>query len=179
MSSCKHESDADVKDIYLNHHKIECQGEALLLCMLSKSELNEDWQYFYDGIEGFNFEWGYTYKLRVKVTEISNPPADGSSVEYSLLEVLKKEKALHTETFDYFTRYSSSTITKISENTYQILGEKTFNCSAPDCSSIDSLVAQESAILFEFTHQENPTEPLALSQIKCSTSLDAFDTSCL
>ena len=43
-----------------------------------------------NGIEGFNFEAGYEYRLKVKKTHLSNPPADGSSIIYTLLEILSK-----------------------------------------------------------------------------------------
>jgi hypothetical protein len=46
---------------------------------------------FYDGIRGFRFQWGYRQTLRVERRRILNPPADGSSTEYALIEVLKKE----------------------------------------------------------------------------------------
>ena len=41
-------------------------------------------------IEGFDYVEGFTYKLKVKIVKISNPPADASSVKYVLVEVLSK-----------------------------------------------------------------------------------------
>jgi heat shock protein HslJ len=51
------------------------------------------WQNFYSPIEGFKFETGYIYKLSVTEEKI-NPaqaPADGSSIKYTLVEVLEKK----------------------------------------------------------------------------------------
>lgn len=50
------------------------------------------WQNFYSSIEGFKFEPGYIYKLSVSEEKI-NPaqvPTDGSSIKYTLVEVLEK-----------------------------------------------------------------------------------------
>ena len=39
-------------------------------------------------LHGFNFKWGHQYRVRIKETTLANPPMDGSSLEYKLLEVL-------------------------------------------------------------------------------------------
>jgi heat shock protein HslJ len=50
------------------------------------------WQNFYSAIEGFKFETGYIYKLSVTEEKIdpAKVPADGSSIKYTLVEVLEK-----------------------------------------------------------------------------------------
>lgn len=50
-------------------------------------------------IQGFEFEWGNTYELVVQVTVLENPPMDGSSIEYKLLEVLEKNSVPQAYTF--------------------------------------------------------------------------------
>ncbi len=87
FSSCQ-----ETKKIYIASHLTDCEGVAPQKCMLIKSRPSEDWTYFYDTIEGFNYEEGYSYELEVAVTRIENPPADGSSLQYSLLKILSKQK---------------------------------------------------------------------------------------
>jgi heat shock protein HslJ len=73
------------------------------------------WQNFYSIIEGFKFETGYIYKLSVTEEKIdaAKVPADGSSIKYTLVEVLEKRpdpkfrihdiwalEAINGETFD-------------------------------------------------------------------------------
>jgi hypothetical protein len=48
------------------------------------------WELFYDSIEGFTWEAGHYYLLRVARREVPNPPADGSSVAFRLVKVLSK-----------------------------------------------------------------------------------------
>jgi len=43
-------------------------------------------------IQGFDFEWGYTYKLKIKVHKLKNPPQDVSNTEYKLIKVISKTK---------------------------------------------------------------------------------------
>ncbi|MDR2585573.1 MAG: DUF4377 domain-containing protein [Prevotellaceae bacterium] len=44
------------------------------------------------GIKGFTYEEGFEYRLKILVSKIINPPADGYLVKYTLLEVLSKVK---------------------------------------------------------------------------------------
>jgi len=50
-------------------------------------------------IDGFEFEWGYEYSLKVKETTLANPPEDGSSKQYKLLKVISKKKVSADYTF--------------------------------------------------------------------------------
>ena len=43
-------------------------------------------------LNGFDFKWGHQYRVRLKETTLANPPMDGSSLEYELLEVLSDTK---------------------------------------------------------------------------------------
>ena len=60
-------------------------------------------------IKGFDFEWGYAYKLKVKETKIG-PLSDGTNFEYSLVKIIKKEKVSDTINFllviDPLVRYT-------------------------------------------------------------------------
>ncbi len=49
-------------------------------------------------VDGFDFEWGYFYTLKVKETYIGEL-SDGTRYEYSLLKVISKEKVPDTLIF--------------------------------------------------------------------------------
>ncbi|MEN7547180.1 DUF4377 domain-containing protein [Rapidithrix thailandica] len=53
-------------------------------------ERPENWELFYDSIEGFEFKEGVMYKLKVMKTPVENPPADASSFRYKLVKVVKE-----------------------------------------------------------------------------------------
>lgn len=69
-----------------------CSGVGKWECMLVRHGDAGQWEYFYGNIAGFDYEPGYEYVLRVKKEEVKNPPQDASSVKYTLVKVLSKEK---------------------------------------------------------------------------------------
>jgi hypothetical protein len=70
-----------------------CSGVAPMECLqIKKNPSDTAWQYFYDAIEGFDYEAGYTYTLEVTSNKVDNPPADASSIKYTLVKIVKKEK---------------------------------------------------------------------------------------
>jgi len=50
-------------------------------------------------IEGFEFEWGFHYKLRVKVIELRETLSDGTQYDFALEKVLSKTAAPDSFTF--------------------------------------------------------------------------------
>lgn len=80
---------------WINSTQVDCMGVGPMQCLLvQRREVidEEEWALFYDGIEGFEFEPGYRYKLLIKTDTLPQEqvPADGSSIRYTLLEVLEK-----------------------------------------------------------------------------------------
>jgi len=75
---------------YIDSQVVDCEGVIPQKCMRTRTEEDGNWQLFYDQIEGFEYAVGYRYKLRVKITERENAPADASSLQYKLIEVIEK-----------------------------------------------------------------------------------------
>jgi hypothetical protein len=73
--------------------RVSCQGFVPQECLRVREHPSTTWTLFYDQIEGFMFEPGFEYTLRVRVREIENPPADGSSLSYRLIAILRKVPA--------------------------------------------------------------------------------------
>lgn len=83
-----------VRTVYVNSELVDCEGAGgPQKCMQIRRAPEEDWELFYDQIEGFVFEPGFVYELRVKVTPRAEVPADASSIKYRLLEVVSKRPA--------------------------------------------------------------------------------------
>lgn len=87
--SCSKNTD---KILYIADAKVDCVGVAPQKCLQIKEIGKTDWTYLYDQIEGFDYEEGFFYKIKVDVIEVENPPADGSSLKYKLIEILDKSK---------------------------------------------------------------------------------------
>lgn len=78
--------------IYVKESKEPCTGVAPMECLQIKGVNDADWSNLYTNINGFKYTPGYRYKLRVRITKIQSPPADGSSLKYTLTKVLEKKK---------------------------------------------------------------------------------------
>lgn len=79
--------------LYVSPFWVPCEDIAPKLCMQVNSTEDGEWQTFYGAIEGFLYEPGNTYQLRVKKESLSNPPADASSQKWILLEEISKSPA--------------------------------------------------------------------------------------
>ncbi|RJG42008.1 DUF4377 domain-containing protein [Motilimonas pumila] len=77
--------------MYVNASTHECDaGAGKATCMLVKTPDTQEWQSFYGQIEGFDYQPGYQYQLQVSQQKVDNPPADASSIQYSLVKVISK-----------------------------------------------------------------------------------------
>lgn len=98
IESCQEKrADTYPKEVSMrvNHYRQTCEGEGIFECLLVQ-EGNQigtkDWTLFYDEISGFQYEPGYVYTLKVNIDTVPNPPADGSSLRYSLIKLISKDK---------------------------------------------------------------------------------------
>ena len=88
--ACTSNSDLQSKMLIIADHVTDCVGVGPQTCMLVKESPEDEWAYFYDQIEGFNYEPGYTYELIVTEIKVDNPAADASSMRYQLKELVSK-----------------------------------------------------------------------------------------
>lgn len=80
---------------WVNSSQTSCVGVILRSCLLVQkaTEISSDaWKSFYAPIEGFDYEPGFIYQLKVKeeVLPAHLVAADASSIRYSLLAVINK-----------------------------------------------------------------------------------------
>ena len=80
---------SDIITFYIHSKLVDCVGVGPQKCMQVKQNPDSSWEWLYQGIEGFDFQEGIEYKIRVVVEEVKNPPADGSSLRYVLHEILE------------------------------------------------------------------------------------------
>ena len=82
---------------WVNSAKVPCKDGSARNCFkVQKGDtLNyENWQYFYSYIDGFDYKPGYIYKLVVREDTIAKEkvPADASSIKFTLVKVIEKQK---------------------------------------------------------------------------------------
>lgn len=93
--ACDNNSDLEIIQLTVASKKIKVNDPASQIEIESicvKYPNSETWEPFYSFIRGFDYEEGYEYILKIAIEEISNPPQDGLSVRYSLIEILSKKK---------------------------------------------------------------------------------------
>lgn len=107
ISSCSSDDD-EIKDsvkeitIYVSSETGESYGfnSTPEECMLVKFDNpNGKWEHLgLYRIEGFTYVKGHEYELRVKMTTLANPPADGYSHKYLLVKIVQDKLVKETET---------------------------------------------------------------------------------
>jgi heat shock protein HslJ len=71
---------------------VDCTGETPQACLQVKEEGQKEWTVFKDQIEGFDYEEGFYYKIKIETVEVENASDDGSLLKYTLREILEKSK---------------------------------------------------------------------------------------
>ena len=74
-------------------YRTTCFGPFEQECYLEYNEEEQKWHFFYESIQGFDFEPGYIYRLKVRLEERPEGIQDVGKYEYHLIEVLSKEEA--------------------------------------------------------------------------------------
>ncbi|TBW29381.1 DUF4377 domain-containing protein [Gramella sp. KN1008] len=150
----------------INHFRQTGIGEGLhLVYLVQESEEigGGKWSFFYDEIEGFDYELGYIYDLKVRKVEIENPPLDGSAVKYILVNVRSKEKAPANVSFDInLKNFGHSFITEHEDGPY-LLYQYKIDCSNM-CESLQSEIESKEIVTGTFFH--GPDESLILHSLK-------------
>ena len=79
---------AEVMEVSVGPQLESCVGSYPMMCMVVDGDL------FYDDIEGFTFEAGYEYELRIerydRWPDTDEPPQDAGKYGYRLIEVIQK-----------------------------------------------------------------------------------------
>jgi heat shock protein HslJ len=81
---------ANVFTLTVKEELANCIGVGPRTCYQVKYNNSKDWEFFYSEIEGFKYEAGYRYVLKVKRTKRINVPADASAYTYKLVRIVKK-----------------------------------------------------------------------------------------
>lgn len=84
-------AEGELKTIYVGPELVDCVGVAPQKCLMVKENPADEYTFFYDQIEGFEYEAGYEYQLLVQEQQVENPPADASSLRLILVSVESKE----------------------------------------------------------------------------------------
>ena len=85
--------DGHIETLIIGPYKVDCVGAFEQECYLEFNEESQRWEFFYENIQGFDFEPGYIYTLKVRLEDRGTDIQDVGRYAYHLVEVLSKEKA--------------------------------------------------------------------------------------
>ena len=80
----------DTTRLWIGPERVECESVAPMMCLQVAESEDGNYQLFYDTIEGFDYEEGTSYVIDVSIAEVENPPADASSLQYTLVEIVEE-----------------------------------------------------------------------------------------
>ena len=99
--SCSNDKDEDWsedKTIEVASHIVPCKiwgdpdtVDGIEIRPIGASEWNTIPLY---SIDGFKFEEGFSYVLKIQIIHLAEPPQDGSNIRYKLIATLSKDKEL-------------------------------------------------------------------------------------
>ena len=153
---------AEIKKIRIDHYLYPAMGVGPCLCI--RVDEGSGMQPLYAGIEGFHYTWGTSYELTVKVEKVSDPPADGSSLRYTLVSIDKESKVPEG------TRFRIHVFDQAFLQDQSILGQRRFEY-ASDKVHQDfeirqaALASKGEGFLAEFSHPKSPDKPLVLEGV--------------
>ncbi|CAL66025.1 DUF4377 domain-containing protein [Christiangramia forsetii] len=161
MNSCNLEgnenNEGEVVRMRVNHFKQTAFGVApqLVLLVQEAEEIGgEEWNYFYDGIKDFEYEYGYVYDISVKKEPVENPPQDASSIKYILLDVISKEKIDNTETFEIKLKWGGNSFVSSTGDQYTLMDELLIDCNEL-CENLAQGLENEDELTGTFSHVSN------------------------
>ena len=83
----------NIEIITIGPYTETCQGFIEQQCYLEFNTESQEWEFFYENIQGFDFEPGYIYTLKVRLEDRGTEIQDVGRYAYHLVEVLGKEEA--------------------------------------------------------------------------------------
>ncbi len=148
-------------NLRINHYKQSAVGlgPTLVLLIQEGDQIGSDeWQYFYSGIEGFDYEWGYTYDLKVRKENIENPPEDASSIRYVLEDLIQKSRVSQEETFELRLKSQDfgipSMVTRDETSGYLFFDVKSLECQT-FCEEMEEALETNEEVTATFVHSNS------------------------
>ncbi len=140
------------------HYKVPCSGESVQLCFVIKKD-NGEKEFFYDQIEGFDYQWGYDYELTVEKRIIKLPKADMSSNTYKLIKIIKKEKVSPGTEFELPVKFNDEVVVLSEKGSCNYFNEIRIQTGSYSCAEL----AKAEAAIFKYGADSNA---LVLVRIK-------------
>ena len=171
LIACENEDGTQAR-LRINHYQqpITRLADHFVFVTQDKNQFGSNqWSYSDPNIEGFEYDWGYTYELVVKKEELKNPPQDASSIKTTLIKVVSKERVTPATPFEIRLTmayddggFSSYMHGDLSSGGYTLLGQVAVNCGNL-CDDLSQGLNARESLVGTFNHLE---EGIKLIELK-------------
>lgn len=153
LFSCSNDdgNDSQIINMRINHYQNTGMALSPVLTLLVQEDNaigTNNWNKFYNGIEGFNYVPGKIYNLSVKVEKINNPPADGSSLKYTLLRV-KSIQEVNNETLFHVDLKINGQSFVTTNSGYKLLNQIDIDCNSL-CDKLETTLQNQDFVIGTF-----------------------------
>jgi len=152
LFSCSNDDDSSrIINMRINHYQNTGMALSPVLTLLVQEDNaigTSNWSRFYNGIAGFNYVPGKIYNLSVKVEKINNPPADGSSLRYTLLEVKSIQEVNNETPFDVDLKINGQNFVT-TDSGYKLLNQIEIDCNSL-CNELETTLQNKSSVVGTF-----------------------------
>lgn len=93
-------AEGEAVTLFVGPNRVPCTGVAPQACYQVRQSPDAEWTLFYDEIQGFEYEPGFEYELKVLKETRTNVPADASRFTWTLVEVVNKTPVAPSATFE-------------------------------------------------------------------------------
>lgn len=151
----------------IDHWASPCIGEGTRLCL--RYDVDGDSRLLHSWIDGLTWSWGTTSEVVVRITEVTDPPADGSSLEYTLFELVEQTTVDPGTQFTWVVNPSPPGNTPyFSVDTGaagDLLDGRPFRCEPESvCDDMTALQMGTEGYEIEFRYDDPITEPLVATR---------------
>lgn len=151
------------RTLLVQHYQAECVGIGLGLCLLIQEAGQPDFLYSHTPIEGFVYQWGFTYQIEVEEQAVSPQVPDGSSFRQVLRSVGSQERVPAGTEFDLFLTAADGRVVEVGEDLYEFYSSARFVCPAGrQCDDLRAEIEAGARIKYRMAHPAAPGAPLTL-----------------
>lgn len=138
----------------INHYKVPCVGAGAQLCYLARTDDESQWEFLFEGISGFEYQWGKVYELEVEKSKRSDTKADQSPIVYTLVRIINSKDAPVDEPFALIIKDPDIiAVRKDAEGHFGLLGQYPISCiSASLCQDLEERLRMQPNITGLFQH---------------------------
>lgn len=122
----------------------------------------DNWTKFYSTIEGFDYQPGTIYNLSVKAEPIDNPPADASSIKYTLLEIQSTQEVDNETPFQIELKIDGENFVT-TNNGLELLNQISIDCKNL-CNELESILQNQDFVVGTF--KRNSSNEIQLIELE-------------